>query len=193
LGRLLGWLDGWAERRRRPPERGAYRDFPDPAPVQVLAVEANRFSDDEAWAVPLAGRVRAYFQFLPHEDASEVLAQIRESFSLFCAADPFFRHYPPRWEPVLDPPLQGHELAAEDSWSRCFIGSAGAALLSPPPVTAAPYPCDAFLLQREFGIPTLLFGPRGGGGHNADEYVEVESVIDTARVLLAAALEWCGG
>jgi acetylornithine deacetylase len=59
-------------------------------------------------------------------------------------------------------------------------------------LTAAPYPCDAFPLHREFGIPTLLFGPCGGGAHNADEYVEIESVFQTAAVLLTAALEWCG-
>ena len=62
-----------------------------------------------------------------------------------------------------------------------------------PVIGAAPYPCDAFLLQREWGIPTLLFGPCGGGAHNPDEYVDVDSVLDTAEVLLAAALQWCNG
>ena len=57
---------------------------------------------------------------------------------------------------------------------------------------AAPYPCDAFILQREFGIPTLIFRPVGAGHHQANEYVHVESLIDTARVLAAAALEWSG-
>jgi acetylornithine deacetylase len=60
-----------------------------------------------------------------------------------------------------------------------------------PTLTAAEYPCDAFISQREFGIPTLIFGPRGAGPHNVDEYVEVRSVMQTAEVLLATALEWC--
>jgi len=62
----------------------------------------------------------------------------------------------------------------------------------PAVVTAAEYPCDAFLNQRYFGMPTLIFGPRGGGAHNANEFVEISSVMNTARVLLSAALEWCG-
>jgi acetylornithine deacetylase/succinyl-diaminopimelate desuccinylase-like protein len=41
-------------------------------------------------------------------------------------------------------------------------------------------------------MPTLIFGPRGAGPHNANEYVEVKSVLQTAEVLLATALEWCG-
>ena len=37
-----------------------------------------------------------------------------------------------------------------------------------------------------------LFGPRGAGSHNANEYVEVASILRTAEVYLAAALEWSG-
>jgi acetylornithine deacetylase/succinyl-diaminopimelate desuccinylase-like protein len=63
-------------------------------------------------------------------------------------------------------------------------------LAEPAVTTAAPYPCDAGLIHRDFGIPTLLFGPRGAGAHNPDEYVDLESVIRTAEVLLSAALAW---
>lgn len=61
-----------------------------------------------------------------------------------------------------------------------------------PVVTAAPYPCDAFLMQRKYGIPTLLFGPCGGGAHNPDDFVETCPLLQTAEVLLTTALEWCG-
>ena len=57
-------------------------------------------------------------------------------------------------------------------------------------MTASQWPCDAFIHQR-FGMPTLLFGPKGAGSHNANEYVELPSVLRTAEVYLAAALEWC--
>jgi acetylornithine deacetylase len=74
-----------------------------------------------------------------------------------------------------------------------MIESAGASLEKKPVVTAAPYPCDASIIHREFGIPTLVFGPCGGGCHNPNEFVEFASVIQTAEVLLTAALEWCVG
>jgi acetylornithine deacetylase len=70
--------------------------------------------------------------------------------------------------------------------------AAAAVLQREPLMTAAPYPCDAFIMHREFGIPTLIFGPSGAGAHNADEYVEIASVLQSAEVLLAAALTWCG-
>jgi acetylornithine deacetylase len=191
MGRILGWLDGWTRKRRQIARGSAYADFPDPAPVQILAVEANRFDPTIPLSTPLEARVRVYFQFLPHENVPQIVRELRQSFATFCRQDPFFRRYPPEWRPYVDPPLLGHELAANHPWTQCLVASAGAVLNRPVPVSAAEYPCDAFLLQREFGIPTLLFGPVGAGAHNADENVNIESVIHTAETLLTAALVWC--
>lgn len=192
LGRLLGWIDGWRIRRRSVDPGDAYREFPDPAPLQVLAVEANRFDDDVPWSVPLEAKVKLYLQFLPHEDVEAELARIESSFADFCSADPFFNIYPPEWAYIVNPSLHGHELAADHPWTRALHTAAEAVLERAVPVSAAEYPCDAFLMQNEFNIPTLVFGPAGAGAHNADEYVVVESVIQTAEVLLAAAIDWCG-
>jgi acetylornithine deacetylase len=192
MGRLLGWIDAWATKRRQVSRGEAYRDFPDPAPVQVLALESNRFDPDVPWSVPLEARVRVYFQFLPHEDVAARAAEIESSLRDFAAADPFFREHPPEVRRLVDPPLEGHELAADHPWTRCLHGAARGVIGPAVPLTAAEWPCDAFLNQRHFGIPTLVFGPRGAGAHNADEYVETASVLRTAVVYLAAALEWCG-
>ncbi len=190
LGRLLQWVDGWVKRRSRKATRGAYRSISDPTPVQVFAVEANRLDADVPFSVPLTAAVRVYFQFLPHEDVDAVIGTVRESLRQFQKTDPFFRNHPIEWRPVVDPPLLGHELARNHPWTECLSRSASVALGKPRAVTVAPYPCDAFLMQRVYGIPTLLFGPRGGGAHNPDEYVEPRSVLQTAEVLLTTALEW---
>jgi acetylornithine deacetylase len=191
MGRLLGWIDAWTAKRRQVDRGPTYRDFPDPAPVQVLAVEANRFDPDIPWSVPLEARVRVYFQFLPQEDVSLLVTEIETSLRDFASADPFFRKHPLEVRRLLDPPLEGHELAADHPWTRCLHAAAGGVLGGGVPLTASEWPCDAFLNQRHFGIPTLVFGPRGAGAHNADEYVETASLLRTAEVYLAAALEWC--
>ena len=193
MGRLLAWIDSWAIKRRNVDPGDAYADFSDPAPVQVLALESNRFDGDIPWSAPLTARVRLYFQFLPNEDVPAVMREVRESFQCFCKGDPFFSIYEPEWKTLLNPPLLGHELSIDHEWTRSFFNSARASLGAEPNLTAAEYPSDAFINQREFGIPTLVFGPRGAGAHNADEYVEVRSVLQTAEVLLTSALEWCNG
>jgi acetylornithine deacetylase len=192
MGRLLGWIDSWARRRREVDRGETYRGFSDPAPVQVLALEANRFDPDIPWSVPLEARVRVYFQFLPHEDVGARVREIEESLVAFCAADPFFRSHPVDVRRLVDPPLEGHELAADHPWTRCLHGAAREVLGPEVPLTAAEWPCDAFLNQKHFDVPTLVFGPRGAGAHNADEYVEVASVLRAAEVYLAATLAWCG-
>jgi acetylornithine deacetylase len=193
MGRLLGWIDGWRRRRKRARRGGTYAGFPDPAPVQIMALEANRFDPDIPLSVPLEARVRVYFQFLPHEDVPALVRAIEASLRAFCRRDPFFRVHPVRVERFVDPPLLGHELAPDHPWTRCLYGSARGILGRAATLGASQWPCDAFLVHRLFGIPTLLFGPRGAGSHNANEYVEVPSVLRTAEVYLAAALEWCGG
>jgi acetylornithine deacetylase len=58
MGRLLGWIDDWAQKRRHVHKGEPYAQFSDPAPVQVLAVEANRFDPDVPLSVPV--RAQAY-------------------------------------------------------------------------------------------------------------------------------------
>jgi acetylornithine deacetylase len=192
MGRLLGWIDGWTRKRRAIDRGETYKDFADPAPVQVLALEANRFDPETPWSTPLTARVRVYFQFLPQEDVIGVICEIRKSFDEFCVRDPFFSQHPPEWHDIVYPPLLGHELAADHPWTKCLHESAVTTLGREVPISAAEYPCDAFMIQNYYGIPTLLFGPSGAGAHNVDEYVTTKSVIETAETLLAAALVWCG-
>ena len=192
MGRLLAWVEELGRKRSRVPARGAYAEFPDPAPVQVLAVESNRLGTEAPLSVPSRATVRVYMQFLPHEDVDAAIAATRKDLERFCARDPFFRKYPARWEPLIGGPLYGHELALDHPWTQCMTESAKTVLGRRPVITGAPYPCDAGLMHRDFGIPTLLFGPCGAGAHNPDEYVELDSVIRTAEVLLAAAMAWTG-
>ena len=50
---------------------------------------------------------------------------------------------------------------------------------------------DAALFQVA-GIPTVVFGPKGGGYHAEVEWVETESVVQAARSLVATIVEFCG-
>lgn len=49
---------------------------------------------------------------------------------------------------------------------------------------------DAAFL-RAAGVPTVVFGPDGGGAHAAEEWADLESVQQCADVLLAVAAEFC--
>ncbi|MGH2408925.1 MAG: M20/M25/M40 family metallo-hydrolase, partial [Chloroflexota bacterium] len=49
---------------------------------------------------------------------------------------------------------------------------------------------DAALIQ-EAGIPTVVFGPRGGGFHADVEWVEIDQVVSAARVLAETIVRFC--
>ena len=42
------------------------------------------------------------------------------------------------------------------------------------------------------GMPAVSYGPVGGNIHNADEYVELDSIMAGARALALFVLDWCG-
>ena len=44
-------------------------------------------------------------------------------------------------------------------------------------------------LYRQAGIQTIGFGPMGFGAHGPDEFVFIDSLVKTAKVWVAVALE----
>jgi acetylornithine deacetylase len=51
---------------------------------------------------------------------------------------------------------------------------------------------DERFYNRYYDIPTPSVGPSGGNGHGADEYVEIDSLVETAKVMAGVAMDWCG-
>jgi acetylornithine deacetylase len=49
---------------------------------------------------------------------------------------------------------------------------------------------DAALMQQ-VGIPTVIIGPKGEGKHGLVEWVDSDSVVSCARILVHTALEFC--
>jgi acetylornithine deacetylase len=60
-----------------------------------------------------------------------------------------------------------------------------------PEETGVAYWTDAAIFSAA-GIPTLNYGPTGEGAHSAVEWVDLDSVVECARVLTDAALRFSG-
>jgi acetylornithine deacetylase len=58
-------------------------------------------------------------------------------------------------------------------------------------LVGVPYWADSALLAGT-GIPTVLFGPSGGGAHATVEWVELASLERVRDVLVATAEVFCG-
>ena len=93
--------------------------------------------------------------------------------------------FPIRWLPgsatdASEPLVQELAAAAEQVTQRrpAIVGIEG--------------PCDMYVFHQAFSIPAVLWGPRGGNTHSADEYVEIDSLVDAAKTLLLFVCRWCG-
>jgi acetylornithine deacetylase len=71
------------------------------------------------------------------------------------------------------------------------VGDAAAAVRgSVPEQHGAPFWTDAAFIAAA-GIPTVLFGPAGAGAHATEEWVAVDSLLQTTEVLRRTAAAFC--
>jgi acetylornithine deacetylase len=123
---------------------------------------------------------------VPGETEASVVAQVQEILDGLTAEDP---HFHATVRPALSrPPWE----ARADSAITDLVGRAAEAVLGRAPArTGAPYWMDTALLGAA-GIDTVVLGPAGEGAHAAVEWVDLESVRQTAEILARTAREFCG-
>jgi acetylornithine deacetylase len=130
-------------------------------------------------------------KFLPHEDSATIRQEFEACIARFAAADPWLRDHPPQviWDlhglhfPPVNTPrdhplilaLQGARAAA--GLPVTFEGALG--------VTDA-----AHYAAR--GIDGVVYGPLAADAHGPDESVDLASVTESAQVIAAAILRFCG-
>ena len=71
------------------------------------------------------------------------------------------------------------------------LDTAARSVLPEPPPHVGDTPWMDSALTAAAGIETVVFGPHGTGAHAAEEWVDVDSVVTTANVLVETARAWC--
>jgi acetylornithine deacetylase len=122
---------------------------------------------------------------LPGEDAQLVEAQVRELVAEAARADPELRAEVRTR--LVRPPF---EIAVDAEIVRLVRGHAERLGGHPTPVIGWAAWMDSAILDQA-GIPTVVFGPAGGGAHEVVEWVDLPSVEQCAEVLVAVASEFC--
>lgn len=84
-----------------------------------------------------------------------------------------------------------YEIAADAPIVEMVRRHAAAVTGREPQITGSAAWMDSAMLGAA-GIPTAIFGPSGAGAHAVEEWVDLESVEQCARVLLAVVEEFCG-
>jgi acetylornithine deacetylase/succinyl-diaminopimelate desuccinylase-like protein len=145
----------------------------------VLSVHSG--SEQYVITVPEAARVLVTRNFVPGESGDEVLAQMR------ALADSL--NSPARFEVVIDPPYYpAWETDPAQPLVQRLMSAYAAEVGRSPELIFLQGVADTNYFAADLGISTVQFGPRGGGFHQANEWVDVPSIGTTIRVILRAAL-----
>lgn len=131
------------------------------------------------------------FKYLPTEASQQVRKEFEDFVYHWAMQDTWLREHPPivEWNlaglhfPPFDTPVD-HPLVKVVE-RRCIT------LGKPAEITGFVAVCDGAHYAGA-GVTPLIHGPTGAAAHGADEWVNMESIVDTAKVFAATAVDYCG-
>lgn len=180
-----------AQRRAKVSVHPMYAGHPDHVPVSVTKIFTSPWGTGEPITVPEECKVEFYWQLMPGETQAEVEAEFFDWMDSVAGARAELFPAPPAVELPLRW-LPGSSILKSEPLIRELAACAEAVSGVSPPIAGIEGPCDMYVFHQYFATPAVLWGPRGANTHGADEYVEIDSLIDAATVLLLFVCRWCG-
>jgi acetylornithine deacetylase len=189
---LLARVKEFAEARRaKAAVHELYANHMDPVPVAITKLFTAPWGTNEPITVPEQCRIEMYWQTMPGERQGDVEREFFSWLDSVIASAP--RLFPKR--PEVEFPIRwlpGSAILKSEPLVEELAACAKEVTGKESPVVGIEGPCDMYVFHQAFGIPAVLWGPRGGNTHAADEYVEIDSVVDAVKTLLVFVCRWCG-
>jgi len=133
-----------------------------------------------------------YMIWHPPQDTPEGVAEeIQAHIARFAQTDPWLRENPPEvYVPLFSwPPF---ETSPEEPICKAAAAASEAVFNRPAILYGAAYTSDASFI-RQAGIPTIVLGPGSIElAHGFNEYVEIQDLVDAAKLYAFTVVEWCG-
>lgn len=164
-----------------------FKGIPIPVPINIGKISAGSWPSSVPDLAVLEGR----FGVTPFETLEEARHSLEEVIQLLNKEDDWFRQKPlklewfgARWLPGnVDP---GHALV--QTLGRQYRKVTGEEQL----IEASPWATDGGFLTGPGGTPAVVFGPgTTWTAHDADEFIELDNIMETARIIALTAIEWC--
>jgi len=149
------------------------------------------------WPTTLAGwaEIQGRIGFPPDERGDDVVKEIESEVMRVAKSDFWMSKRPPKiyW---WGPRKEGYLLSENEAIVKVLRQSIKEVLREEAVIYATPSNSDGNYFVKKIngygGIPTVLYGPYGKNAHAANEYVEIEDIILTTKVLATVILKWCG-
>ncbi len=165
----------------------AYAGIEHPINLNVGVIRGGDWPSSVAGECTIECRLSMY----PGVTVEATRARVVEAIDRAVERDGWLSQHPPtvEWYGFQSP---GSAIAPEEAilqtLARHHLELRGAAL-EPINMTGT---TDMRYFNVYSGIPAFCYGPSGFGAHAADEWLDLDSLVPTARVIAATILDWCG-
>jgi acetylornithine deacetylase len=182
MGHVLTGLDGLRQQLRNE------KSFQSPLGGDVLhpSLHASLIEGGREWSsYPDHCILRLERRMIPSETQGDVKRELEELLSRLAAEDGEFQA---DWRmSLVRPPWQAQEGPLLTALESACEGELG---WMPGRATGLMW-TDAALMEQA-GIPSVIVGPKGEGKHGLVEWVDTDSVVSCARILVDTTLQFCG-
>jgi acetylornithine deacetylase len=140
--------------------------------------------------VPGACELHCRLSCYPGQTVEETRREIENAIANAIAGDPWFAEHPPSL--VWDGFQSAGSTVSMDEPSVRLLGEWHERVFATTMEPRAGTGINDMRYYNFAGIPAGCYGPAGGNGHAADEWLDLRSLAPTAKVLGAFLLDWCG-
>lgn len=131
------------------------------------------------------------YKFMPDENYEDIKAEFESFVSHFAATDPWMRENPPKilWN-LLDLNFAPVNTPVDHPLTQSLVNRASEVQAKAPNIKGFEAVSDAAHYAGA-GVVPVIYGPAGDGFHGDNECVEIDSLIETTKVIAAAVIDNC--
>ena len=163
-----------------------WRDVEHPINLNVGVIQGG----DWPSTVPGACEVRCRLGFYPGQTVAEMRTEVEAAVQQAAAADPWLGHHRP--VVTYDGFKSSGSLVSLDEPSVRLLGAHHERVAGRPMRPLVGTSINDMRYYNFVGIPAGCYGAAGANGHAADEWLDLTSLLPTAKVLGGFVLDWCG-
>ncbi len=185
--KIIQKLDEFEVKRTKLKRHDLYKHMDVPFAVNIGTIKGGVFPTSVPDEVILEGRMG----ISPDEEIGEARKALEDAVHEVAMTDDWLRDNMPEIE-WFGFCISSGGIDREHALVQTMTDSYRYVMGSEPNVIGTPWGTDAGSLNRYGNIPAVTFGPGPGErAHKANEYVEVDKLLETTKVIACTVLDWC--